>query len=1012
MSDDGDGDERTSSIRRPFPFISSRTNRTIRELSASILPSSTKRRSASTPPNAKRSHQRPATRRHRASSCSIRCMNCHVPSLSFSLSFSIFFSFSLPVHSIREKLGHDLGRALERDGVSRGGGLEGHGGGDEEGRERKRILVFARAKKKKRRMKKPFIFSSSSLHSFPFFPPLRTSAPPSDLLLNNAMPPPKGAAAAAAAAAAATSDPRRRWLASRVRERERQRKRKSCWSRSSSVFFVFPFLSTFSSSTSSTRSPFPALRRLLPAARRGHRGHRALLVRGRRLLRRKEGQWSWSWRRKREPERRRRQQLRVARVVLPASDFFDDRGALPLRPLGEIIRFSSFLELARVDHRALLTGKKRGKKTENHCDVDLAARRPRRSRARAEAAAAGLHRRPPRRARAAVCLREEGEHDDRGDETQRQATATRPRRSLAGAPFDPDDDGQERCRWSRSLSDAQHHRHQRVELFFSSSSCCCSPFFLLLHPGCLGRRRGVARHQSPRRGRRWRWWRCWRSRAEAAERFRFRSLFSCFLLSGRPPGDRSWRSSSPQGLARWRWRRWQQHQRLLFLFLLLSHHHRHNFDPPPPFGRRRSARAARRRADRLHRHQARGPGAPGKGHRWRQRKRGHGFGLRLGDAAQAQRRRRRRWHFVFLGLSLRERCWSFQFSYGRPGSRPRSSLDLGLGREARRCSLGRSLGASASSARGAAVVRCCFCWIFFLLFLFLLSPTGAPLALDRSVMVARQVGDALLGRGGGGRASRRRGPRPRRRARAGGQGSPRRPPRGRGSGGGRRRGLRRVPVDSSEVAACRGFHGRVRQRAQARGPGLRRRDSAGAGFQVQKQQRFWFCCCCCCCHLFFFLLRGAHLPRRGPSRLCSGRGRRVRGFEGAGEGAAEEKEEQQAKDFFFELFFFFFDLQQQHQQQLRLAVVCSGEAHGARAELGRGLGRGLLRGDAVRKKRTSFVFGFFAFALLYLSLPSSLFSFFIQTPTAPPSPAPLPPLPPQHQSHLLLPFLLLLPLLS
>lgn len=46
------------------------------------------------------------------------------------------FSF-LPVDRVREKLGHDLGRALERDGVARGGRLEGHGEEAEEKREQR-----------------------------------------------------------------------------------------------------------------------------------------------------------------------------------------------------------------------------------------------------------------------------------------------------------------------------------------------------------------------------------------------------------------------------------------------------------------------------------------------------------------------------------------------------------------------------------------------------------------------------------------------------------------------------------------------------------------------------------------------------------------------------------------------------------------------------------------------------------------------------------------------------------
>ena len=45
--------------------------------------------------------------------------------------FSFSTPSSLPVDRVREELGHDLGRALERDGVARGGRLEGHGEADE-----------------------------------------------------------------------------------------------------------------------------------------------------------------------------------------------------------------------------------------------------------------------------------------------------------------------------------------------------------------------------------------------------------------------------------------------------------------------------------------------------------------------------------------------------------------------------------------------------------------------------------------------------------------------------------------------------------------------------------------------------------------------------------------------------------------------------------------------------------------------------------------------------------------
>jgi hypothetical protein len=75
--------------------------------------------------------------------------------LSIPSSFLSFFS--LPVDRVREELGHDLGRALERDGVARGGRLEGHCEAEEgETKEKKGSFSFGErlsSPRKKRRRK-------------------------------------------------------------------------------------------------------------------------------------------------------------------------------------------------------------------------------------------------------------------------------------------------------------------------------------------------------------------------------------------------------------------------------------------------------------------------------------------------------------------------------------------------------------------------------------------------------------------------------------------------------------------------------------------------------------------------------------------------------------------------------------------------------------------------------------------------------------------------------------------
>ena len=140
----------------------------------------------------------------------------------------------------------------------------------------------------------------------------------------------------------ATTDPRRRWLASRVRE---------CWPlcvlglcRS----FPLPLFSL--NPPPSQKKTLPALRCFLPAPGRGHCRCRLLLVRGRRVLRRQEQQ---------QQRNGRKPGQRVSRVVLPAAsdddDDDEDRGndddgggcssssngrALPLRPLGKSFHFS------------------------------------------------------------------------------------------------------------------------------------------------------------------------------------------------------------------------------------------------------------------------------------------------------------------------------------------------------------------------------------------------------------------------------------------------------------------------------------------------------------------------------------------------------------------------------------------------------------------------------------------------------------------------------------------------
>ena len=140
----------------------------------------------------------------------------------------------------------------------------------------------------------------------------------------------------------ATKDPRRRWLASRVRE---------CWPlcvlglcRS----FPLPLFSL--NPPPSQKTTLPALRCFLPAPGRGHCRCRLLLVRGRRVLRRQEQQ---------QQRNGRKPGQRVSRVVLPAAsdddDDDEDRGndddggggssssngrALPLRPLGKSFHFS------------------------------------------------------------------------------------------------------------------------------------------------------------------------------------------------------------------------------------------------------------------------------------------------------------------------------------------------------------------------------------------------------------------------------------------------------------------------------------------------------------------------------------------------------------------------------------------------------------------------------------------------------------------------------------------------
>ena len=138
----------------------------------------------------------------------------------------------------------------------------------------------------------------------------------------------------------ATTDPRRRWLASRVRE---------CW-----PLCVLGLCRSFPPPLFSLNPPpsqkktLPALRCFLPAPGRGHCRYRLLLVRGRRVLRRQEQQ---------QQRNGRKPGQRVSRVVLPAAsddDDDEDRGndddggggsssngrALPLRPLGKSFYFS------------------------------------------------------------------------------------------------------------------------------------------------------------------------------------------------------------------------------------------------------------------------------------------------------------------------------------------------------------------------------------------------------------------------------------------------------------------------------------------------------------------------------------------------------------------------------------------------------------------------------------------------------------------------------------------------